>query len=113
MSAAAVPSGLDPTGPPRPRYREPHPVRPGAVLVGVYAGAAWLVLFALLGDGVRGQAWLTVAAGVAAWVAALALLRRGDRGVAVGLSVAVAVGWAALAATVAWQWARTGDWPLW
>jgi hypothetical protein len=111
-ASAGVPSGLFPAGPPRPAYREPHPVRPWAVLVGLCAGAGWLVLFALLGENARAHAWWTVAAGAVAWLAAVALARHGDRGVAVGVVVAVAVAWATLAGTVAWRWSVTGAWPL-
>ncbi len=109
----AEPSGLFPSGPPRPRYREPHPVRPAGVLAGVAAGGSWMVLFPLLGTGVRSQVWWTVAAGLAAWLAAWTLARYGDRGVAVGVALSIATGWAGAAAAVVLHWSVTGDWPLW
>jgi hypothetical protein len=106
-------SGLFPAGPPRPSYREPHPVRAGGVLAGLGAGAAWLFLFALLGADLAGHVWWTVAAGAAAWVAALGLARYGDRGVAVGVAAATGAGWAVAGGAVAVHWGVTGDWPLW
>ena len=42
-----APSGLCPSPPPRPAYREPHPVRVGAVLVGAGLTAAWLLVVGL------------------------------------------------------------------
>jgi hypothetical protein len=106
-------SGLFPAGPPRPSYREPHPVRGLAVLAGLGGATCWLVLFALLGGDLRGQVWWTVAAGGVAWLAALALARYGDRGVAVGVTVATGVAWAVAGGAVAVHWGFTGDWPLW
>jgi hypothetical protein len=106
-------SGLFPSGPPRPSYREPHPVRVRGVLVGLAAGTGWLLLFALLGGDPRARVWWTVASGGAAWLAALVLARYGDRGAAVGVAVAVGLGWAVTGAVVALSWAVTGDWPLW
>jgi hypothetical protein len=88
-------------------------VRPVRVLAGTAAGGAWLALFTLLGNDLRGHVWWTVAAGVVAWATALALARYGDRGVAAGVVVAVAVGWAAAAGAVTLYWSVTGDWPLW
>lgn len=108
-----VPSGLFPAGPPRRTYREPHPVRPPAVLAGAGAGAVWLGLFALLGSDLRSHLWWVAAAGAVAWVAALALGWYGDRGVAVGLALVTGVVWAVAGGLVAASWLVTADWPLW
>jgi hypothetical protein len=107
------PSGLFPTGPPRRRYREPHPVRAGGVLSGLAGGAGWLLLFTLLGGDLPSRVWWAVAAGGVAWLVAIGLARYGDRGVAVGLALATGAGWAVAAGLVALSWAITGDWPLW
>lgn len=107
------PSGLFPSGPPRPTYREPHRVRGGAVSAGFGAAALWMLLFGLLGHGLRGYAWWTVLAGGAAWLLALALARFGDRGVAAGMAVAVGLAGAIGAIAVATRWANTGVWPMW
>lgn len=106
-------SGLFPSGPPRPSYREPHPVRAGGLLAGLAGGASWLLLFALLGRDLSGRVWWVVAAGGVAWLVALGLARYGDRGVAVGVAVATGAGWTVAAGAVALSWAVTGDWPLW
>ncbi|SDY14328.1 hypothetical protein SAMN05444365_101819 [Micromonospora pattaloongensis] len=115
-----VPSGLFPAPPPaypaapsRPTYREPHPVRPGAIAAGAGGAAAWLLLFGLLGTSLPGYAWWTLFAGALAWLVALALVRFGDRGVAVGVAMVTAVGWGIAATAVALRWAGAGDWPLW
>jgi hypothetical protein len=108
------PSGLFPTGrPPRPAYREPHPVRTGAVIAGLAAGTGWLLLFALLGGDLRGRIWWVVAAGALAWLVALVLARYGDRGVAVGVTIAVGAGWTVTAGLVALYLTVTGNFPLW
>jgi hypothetical protein len=107
------PSGLFPTGPSRPTYRERHPVRGAAVAVGVGGAAGWLLLFGLLARTLPGYAWLTALAGGVAWLVALVLARYGDRGVAAGVAVSTALGWAIAATAVAVRWATTGDWPLW
>ncbi|MFK3981810.1 hypothetical protein ACI2K4_15715 [Micromonospora sp. NPDC050397] len=107
-----APSGLFPSGPQRPTYREPHPVGGGALASGAGAASAWLLLFGLLGDDLRGYVWWTVLAGVVTWLAALLLVRFGDRGVAVGISLATAVAWSIAAAAVAVRWSGAG-WPLW
>jgi hypothetical protein len=107
------PSGLFPGAPPRPAYREPHPVRPGPLVAGGAAGVTWLALFGLLATDLAGWAWWTLGAGAAAWVAALLLVRYGDRGVAVGVAAAVGILWAAAGGALALRWAVTGDWPMW
>ncbi len=106
-------SGLFPTGPQRPRYREPHPVRVGPLVAGIGAGAAWLLVLGVLGDGLRGYAWWTLLAGCVAWLAAVVLVRVGDRGAAAGVAMSTAVGWAVAAGTLGVRWATTGDWPMW
>jgi hypothetical protein len=107
------PSGLFPTGPTRPTYREPHPARGPAVAAGVGAAAVWLLLFGLLARTLPGYAWLTALAGGIAWLVALLLARYGDRGVAAGVAVSTALGWAIAATAISVRWATTADWPLW
>lgn len=108
-----VPSGLFPAGPPRPTYREPHPVRLGSVVAAIGAGGAWLVLFTLLGTGLAGRTWWLFVAGLLSWAAALVLARYGDRGVAVGLALITGLGWTVAAGVVTLYWVVTTDWPLW
>lgn len=107
------PSGLFPTGPPRRTYREPHPVRSRAVLLGLAAGAGWLLLFALLGSDLPSRVWWVVGAGAAAWSVAFWLARYGDRGAAVGVALAIGAGWTVVGGSVVVSWAANGDWPLW
>ncbi|MFC7550980.1 hypothetical protein [Plantactinospora sp. GCM10030261] len=114
----APPSGLFPAeraprGQGRPTYREPHPVRGGAVAAGATLTAAWLLLVGLLGRQLAGYVWYTVLAGGIAWLAAWLLTRYGDRGAAAGIAIATGVGWSVATAAVAIRWAETGDWPLW
>ncbi|HEY0699079.1 MAG TPA: hypothetical protein VGD43_14865 [Micromonospora sp.] len=115
---AYTPSGLFPSahrpaGPRRPTWREPHPVRPGALVAGAGATTAWLLFFGLLGRSLAGYVWRTVFAGGVAWLGALLLTRYGDRGVAAGVAMATAVGWSVASTVVAVRWFGTGDWPLW
>jgi lysylphosphatidylglycerol synthetase-like protein (DUF2156 family) len=106
-----VPSGLFPSGPPRPTFREPHPVRSGSVIAGAAAAAVWMLTVTTLSKSLRGYVWLTVVAAMLAWMSSLALARKGDRGVAVGVAAMTGVALAiAVAVTVA-RWATTG-WPL-
>ncbi|GIF75331.1 hypothetical protein [Asanoa siamensis] len=107
------PSGLFPTTRTRPVYREPHPVRGGAVAAGAGAGAVWLLAFGVVDSTVRGYAWWTLLAGGIAWLVALLLARVGDRGVAVGVAAATGVGWSVAAVVVVVSWLNHGDWPLW
>ncbi|MFY1634769.1 hypothetical protein ACN27F_16080 [Solwaraspora sp. WMMB335] len=102
-----------PAIPPRPTYREPHPVRPGAIAVGSLATALWLLLTGLLGQDLRGYAFATLAAGVVAWALAIVLTWLGDRGVATGVALAMSAGWSIAAVAIATHWAVTGSWPLW
>jgi hypothetical protein len=107
-----MPSGLFPTGPPRPTLREPHPVRAGAVWAGAGVTTIWFVMLAFLAMSVRGYVWLTLLVGAVAWSCALGLARYGDRGVAAGISVATSIGVSAATIVVIVRWATTG-WPLW
>jgi hypothetical protein len=107
-----APSGLFPSGPPRPVFREPHPIRFGAVLTGAGATAAWLLLVGLLATTIRSYVWLTLAAAGLAWALAVVLLRFGDRGVATGVGVATSFGAAVAVGVVVVRWATVG-WPLW
>jgi hypothetical protein len=111
-AAMRTTSGLFPSGPPRPIYREPLPVRPGSVSLGVVAGLLWMMLFGLLASSARGYAWLTLGSGVVAWLVALVLARLGDRGAAVGVAMASAVG-IAVAVLVVLARALGGQWLLW
>jgi hypothetical protein len=99
--------------PPRPVYREPHPIATGPVLAGLGAGALWFVLFGALAQSLAAYAWWTVAAAVSAWIVAVFLSVFGDRGVAVGVALASGVGLAVAAGFVAADWIATGNWPLW
>lgn len=106
---------------PRPRWREPHPVRVGPTAAGSALCALW-VLMALLAyvrgtDDVSltgaGFAWVTLAASTIGAVAAVVLARYGDRGAAVG--VAAVAGTAAGVAGLSCELylLLTGDWILW
>jgi hypothetical protein len=106
------PSGLFPSGPPRPTFREPHPVRAAGVLGGSGAAAAWLLLFGLLATSARGYVWLTLFASGAAAGAAFVLARVGDRGVAVGVAITTGLGLGIAVAVAFQRWMTTG-WPLW
>ncbi|WP_442933374.1 hypothetical protein [Micromonospora psammae] len=109
-----IPSGLFPAGPPpRPTWREPHPVTGGGVAAGAALAAAWLLLFGLLGRDVPGYAWWTVVAVAVAWLAALVLVRHGDRGVGAGVAIVTAGGASIAFAVVVVRWATSADWPMW
>lgn len=108
-----TPSGLFPSRPPRPTYREPNRVRGGALCAGLGTGAAWMLFLGLLGSDLRSYAWWSLLAGAVAWVVAWVLARQGDRGVAAGVAISVAAAWSAAAIAVAVRWAAHGDWPLW
>lgn len=108
-----TPSGLFPSGPPRPSYREPHRVRGGALAAGLAGGIAWHLFLGLLGRDLRGYVWATAVAGAFAWGIAWLLTRQGDRGVAAGVAVATGLAWSVASVAVAVRWALTGDWPLW
>ena len=116
-----LPPGRGPTSPapffsglpPRPVYREPHPVGAAQVLSGLAAAAAWLILFGSLGRGLASYAWWTIVAAVSAWLVALVLSVLGDRGVAVGVAVASSLGLSVAMLFVGLRWISTEDWPLW
>ncbi|MDT4988762.1 MAG: hypothetical protein QOI74_2856 [Micromonosporaceae bacterium] len=107
-----MPSGLFPSGPPRPAYREPFPIRGGAVALGIVGGGLWMMLFGLLASNTAGYAWISIVAGLLAWAVALVLARIGDRGAAVGLAMSAAVALSIAVIVIAVRWAA-GDWPLW
>ena len=107
-----APSGLFPAGPPRPTYREPHPVRMGPVWAGAGLGAAWQLFIGLLASTARGYFFLTLAASIVATLIALVLMRFGDRGAATGVAISTGVGLCVACAVVLQRWVTTG-WPLW
>jgi hypothetical protein len=107
-----MPSGLFPSGPPRPTYREPLAVRPPAVLAGAGSAALWMLLFGLLASTGRAYAWLSISAGLVAWATALILARTGDRGVAVGVAIGSGVG-VGIAGVVVFVRMLGGHWLLW
>lgn len=109
---ASTPSGLFPSGPPRPHFREPHPVRSSAVAAGAGAAMLWMLLFGLLARTAGEYAWWSIAAGVVAWLAAFALARFGDRGVAVGVALTSGLGVAVAGCVVFGYWLG-GHWLLW
>jgi hypothetical protein len=96
----------------RPTLREPHPVRPWAVVAGALAAGVWLLSFGMFGVTLGGYVAWTAVAGLLAWGAAHALARYGDRGVAAGVAAATGVAWTAAALSVVVEWIRRGAWPL-
>ena len=107
-----APSGLFPSGPPRPVHREPHPVRLWAVLTGAGATAAWLLLVGLLATSILSYIWLSLTASAVALAVAVLLLRSGDRGVATGVGLATSFGASVAVAVIVARWVTVG-WPLW
>jgi hypothetical protein len=105
-------SGLLPSGPSRPIFREPFPVRGGAVALGMVGGGLWMMLFGLLASDAGGYVWISIIAGFVASLVALLLARMGDRGAAVGVAMSTAVG-VAIAMIVLVVWWVGGDWLLW
>lgn len=105
-------SGLFPSGPPRPTYREPVPVQFAMLIAGILVTTLWMVLFGLVATSARGYAWASIAAAVLAWATAVLLARAGDRGAAVGVAIAAGVGLAVAAGVVIVRWVG-GDWLLW
>src|SRR5690606_2937157 len=65
--------------PPRPTFREPHPVRAAAVWAGIGAASVWFLIFGLIAWNARSYAWSTIIAGVTAWITAGGLSRAGCR----------------------------------
>ena len=108
-----VPSGLFPGQQLRPVYREPHPIRAGALLSGMGAAVVWFGHFAALARDLTSYAWWTLVAAVSAWAVAAVLAIVGDRGVAVGVALASGAGLALAAGLVAVRWITTSDWPMW
>jgi hypothetical protein len=107
------PSGLFPGQPPRPVYREPHPIGAAPLLTGMGAALIWFALFGSIGRDLFSYAWWTVVAAVSAWVVALVLSLFGDRGVAVGVAIAGGIGLSVATGFVAVRWITTNDWPMW
>jgi hypothetical protein len=107
-----APSGLFPSPPRRPTYREPHPVRVGAVLAGAGIAAGWLLVVSLFATSAAGYIWLTLGAAAVAWASGLVLLRHGDRGVAAGMGLSTAIAVAVAMGLVVHEWVTSG-WPLW
>jgi|SRR4051794_22447986 hypothetical protein len=105
-------SGLFPTGPPRPVFREPYPIKGGAVALGMVGGGLWMMLFGLLATNARGYAWISLIAGILGWLVAALLTRLGDRGAAVGVAISIALGLSIAVVVIGARWAL-GDWLLW
>jgi hypothetical protein len=105
----AAPVGL----PPRPVYREPHPISVAPLLSGIGATLIWFALFGSLGRDLAGYAWWTLTAAISAWVVAFVLAVLGDRGVATGVALVSGLGLATAAGFVTARWITTNDWPLW
>jgi hypothetical protein len=99
--------------PPRPVYREPHPIRTGPLFAGLGASVVWFALFGALAHDLAGYAWWTILAAITAWLVAVALALLGDRGVAVGIALAGGVGLSIAMVFVAARWIATYNWPLW
>jgi hypothetical protein len=99
--------------PPRPVYREPHPIGVGPLLSGVGATLVWLALFGTLGRDLAGYAWWTVTAALSAWAVAAVLALLGDRGVATGVALAAGIGLSIATGIVTARWISANDWPLW
>jgi hypothetical protein len=104
---------LPPGLPPRPVYREPHPIGAAPLLSGMGATAVWLALFGFIGRDLVSYAWWTVVAAVSAWLVALVLTLLGDRGVAVGVAIVSGIGLSVAMGFVTYRWVTTLDWPLW
>ena len=99
--------------PPRPVYREPHPITVAPLLSGVGATLVWFALFGSIGRDLAGYAWWTLTAAISAWVVAVVLALLGDRGAATGVALVAGVGLSTAAGFVTARWISTNDWPLW
>ena len=99
--------------PPRPVYREPHPISVAPLLSGIGATLVWFALFGSLGRDLAGYAWWTLTAAISAWVVAVVLAVLGDRGVATGVALVSGLGLSIAAGFVTARWITTNDWPLW
>ena len=104
---------VTPALPPRPVYREPHPVRLAPLLSGIGGTLVWFALFGTLGRDLAGYAWWTITAALSAWAVAIVLAVLGDRGVATGVALSAGVGLSTAMGMVAARWIATNDWPLW
>jgi hypothetical protein len=107
------PTAVLPPQPPRPVYREPHPVGLGQLFAGIGAAIVWFALFGSIGRDLFSYAWWTIAAAVSAWAVAVVLSVLGDRGVAIGVALTAGLGLSVAGALVALRWITTSDWPLW
>jgi hypothetical protein len=106
--------GPPPPGlPPRPVYREPHPIGAASLLSGMGAALVWFALFGFIGRDLVSYAWWTVAAAVSAWIVALVLSVLGDRGVAVGVAIVSGLGLSVAMGFVTYRWITSLDFPLW
>ncbi|WP_285686176.1 hypothetical protein [Actinoplanes sp. NBRC 103695] len=108
-----MPPGMLAGHPPRPVYREPHPIATAPLLSGMAAAMVWLAAFGFLGRDLAGYAWWTVVAAVTAWAVALILSVLGDRGVATGVAIVTGIGLSIAMGFVTYRWVTTLDWPLW
>lgn len=99
--------------PPRPVYREPHPIRTAPLLAGLGAATVWFALFGSIGRDLASYAWWSIGAAVSAWLVALVLSVAGDRGVATGIALSSGFGLSVAMGFVAHRWITTADWPLW
>lgn len=105
----------------RPRWREPHPVRVGAVAAGSALTALWVLLWLLAfgrstaGEPITGTgfAWVTLTASTIATVVAAALARYGDRGAAVGVAAVAGTAAGVTGLAVELYLLLTGNWILW
>lgn len=96
----------------RPRFREPHPIRPVSVLTGAGVAVLWFVVTALLGVDLRSTMWVMLVASLIATGAAVLLARYGDRGASVGVTAVAGTALAVVGLVVEWQ-LRDGTWILW
>jgi hypothetical protein len=99
--------------PPRPVYREPHPIAVAPLLSGAGATLVWFALFGSLGHDLASYAWWTITAAISAWAVAAVLAVLGDRGVATGVGLVAGVALSISTGFVAARWITTADWPLW
>ena len=109
----ANPSGLFPGPPPRPVYREEHPITAAPLMAGIGSTLLWLALFGALARDLAGYAWWTLIATVTAWAVAAVLTVLGDRGVATGIAITAGFGLSVASTFVAMRWITTDNWPLW
>lgn len=108
-----VPPGLFTGHPPRPVYREPHPIATMPLLAGMGAAMLWCALFGLIGRDLFSYAWWTVLAAALAWAVSIVLAVLGDRGVAVGVAIVSGIALSVAMGFVTHRWITTLDFPLW